>query len=137
MSTLRNTILAANDIKKETLTIPAWGGVEVEVRGMTGSQRAKVVAASTVSAPDDDGTTVTRQDQSILYPLLLIASVFDPETGQPVFNDTDRDAIGAKSAGVLEDVAMACCRLSGITADSITVIRKNSEATPSADSPSV
>lgn len=133
---LRDKILSVSDIKTERLEIPDWG-VEVEVRGLTGAGRARINAASTVRHVDDAGATSLVKDEAILYPLLIIASVFDPATGTPVFGEADRDAIGGKSAGVLEDVAMAICRLSGITADAVTVIRKNSETTPSADSPSV
>jgi len=136
MSALRNKILGANDIKKEIVTIADWG-VDVEIRGMTGTQRAEVVTAATVREKNDDGEISVFQDQALLYPLLIIASVFDPETGEKVFGDADRDAIGGKSAGVLEDVALVCCRLSGITPGEIKAIRKNSETTPSDASPSV
>jgi hypothetical protein len=135
MSDLRAKILGARDIKTERISIPDWD-VEVEIRGMTGEMRSRVVASATVREKDEDGATITRQDQAILYPLLLIATVFDPDTGTPVFSDADRDAINGKSAGVLEDVALVACRLSGITPDAIKAIRKNSEATQNGASPS-
>lgn len=135
-SLLRDKILAAPDIRTERVSVPDWG-VEFDVRGMTGTERARVIAASTVHEEDDNGKAVTRQDQAILYPLLLIATVIDPSTGEPVFGPNDRDALNEKSAGVLEQVGLVACRLSGITQDEVKAIRKNSNGTPSGVSSSV
>lgn len=132
---LRDRILAISDIKTERLLVPDWG-VEFDVRGLTGTERARIKAASVVAERDDEDKITHRHDEATMYALLIIAATFDPATGQRVFGDADRDALKEKSAGVLEDVAMAICRLSGITPDAVKAIRKNSEPTPSGSSPS-
>jgi len=125
MASLREQILSVKDIKTERIEVPDWG-VEFDVRGLTAAERANIKLASQVSERDDEGAVMTRTDEAIMYPLLIIAATYDPATGQRVFGDADRDALKEKSAGVLEDVAMVICRLSGITSESEKAIRKNS-----------
>lgn len=114
---LRERILNAQDIKSERVTIEEWG-VEVEVRGMTGAARARVLQVSF----DKNGT----MDHEKLYPELLIASVFDPESGEKVFSGADREALAEKSAGALEQVARVAMRLSGIDPEARDEAEKNS-----------
>lgn len=101
---LRERILSAQDIQSERVYVPEWD-VEVEVRSMTGAQRARVLQGATV-----DGEV----DLERLYPILLIETVYDPETGEPVFEAADRDALNAKNSGALERIAKVAMRLSGI-----------------------
>lgn len=101
---LRERILSAQDIQSERVHVPEWD-VEVEVRSMTGAQRARVLQGATV-----DGEV----DLERLYPILLIETVYDPETGEPVFEAADRDALNAKNSGALERIAKVAMRLSGI-----------------------
>lgn len=101
---LRERILSAQDIRSERVYVPEWD-VEVEVRSMTGAQRARVLQGATV-----DGEV----DLERLYPILLIETVYDPETGGPVFNPADRDALNSKNSGALERIAKVAMRLSGI-----------------------
>lgn len=122
MSKIREQILAARDIRSETVAVPEWG-VTVEVRGLTGTQRARLMK----NGFDARGAV----DFERLYPELIIASVFDPETGEPVFGDADREALNAKSGAALEQVAQAAMRISGLSPDSGAQAEKNSSATPS------
>lgn len=101
---LRERILSAQDIQSERVYVPEWD-VEVEVRSMTGAQRARVLQGATV-----DGEV----DLERLYPILLIETVYDPETGEPVFEAADRDALNGKNSGALERIAKVAMRLSGI-----------------------
>src|SRR5690606_7303409 len=101
---LRERILSAQDIQSERVHVPGWD-VEVEVRSMTGAQRARVLQGATV-----DGEV----DLERLYPILLIETVYDPESGDRVFSPADRDALNAKNSGALERIAKVAMRLSGI-----------------------
>ena len=133
---LRERILSVKDIKTELIGVPDWD-VEFNIRGLTGAERAKVKQASVVIERDADDQVTHRTDEPTMYALLMIAAVTDPATGDRVFGDAGiGDALKEKSAGVLEDVAMAICRLSGITPDAVKAIRKNSETIPSDASPS-
>lgn len=102
---LRDQILAADDIESEIVPVPQWS-VEVEVRGMSGTARATFLQSYT----NEDGSV----NWSALYPSLLIATVHDPATGERVFQDGDEDVINAKSGAALEKVAKVALRLSGM-----------------------
>ena len=88
--TLREAIFSADDIAKEIVEVPEWG-VSVEVRAMTAAERAKLGEGAMVG----DKTNV-----GLMYALTVIASIYDPETGLPVFTDNDREAILSKKRGV-------------------------------------
>lgn len=105
MSGLREKILACKDLESELVEVPQWG-VLVEVRGMSGRQRA-ILLQDTV---DPRG----KIDLQKLYPQLVLFSTFDPESGEPVFLPGDIDALAEKSGGALEAIAQVAMRLSGL-----------------------
>ncbi len=102
---LRDRILAAEDIQIEQVEVPEWG-VTVEVRGMDGAARARYMEMFR----DDDG----RINYVALYPTAIIECVFDPGTGVRVFQEGDEAAINTKSGKALERVAGVVMRLSGM-----------------------
>lgn len=122
MGSLRDRILGASDIRRESVRVPEWD-VVVEVRGLTGSQRAKLMK----NGFDARGGA----DFEKLYPELLIASTFDPETGEQVFSEADRESLNGKSGAALERVAQAAMRISGLSPDAVEEAEKNSDETPS------
>ena len=122
MSSIREQILGAKDIRSESVAVSDWG-VTVEVRGLNGTQRARLMK----NGFDARGVV----DFERLYPELIIASTFDPATGQPVFEEADREALNAKSGAALEQLAQAAMRISGLSPDAGTVAEKNSVETPS------
>jgi hypothetical protein len=123
---LRDSILAADDIKKERITPAGWP--QVEVRGLSLGARSKIVKSS---------TTGKEVDVAKFYPALVIACTFDPETGSRVFGEADRDALNEKSVGPIEEVAKVAMRLSGLSAEEQVVLEKNSGATPEEEDSSV
>lgn len=106
MSELRNSIFAKNDIPSEQVDIPEWG-ITLEVRGMTGADRTRILDLAV-------GTS-GKVDLAIVYPEIVIGTCFDPETGEKVFEPGDRDAILAKSAQAIDRIAQVGMRLSGFT----------------------
>lgn len=118
----REKILNAQDIKSEVITVAEWG-VDVEVRGLTLDQRAKVIEG----ARNEDGT----QNDTKVHVPLVIATAHDPETKQPIFTAADRDALGSKSAQAVDQVASVALRLSGMSQPEQETIRKNFSGTPS------
>lgn len=106
MTDLRTLILAADDTQKESVEIPEWG-VTVEVRGMTGVERAAFMTSCF-----DAETQTVKFDR--LYPEVVIACTFNPEDGSKVFEATDRDVLNTKAASATERIAKAAMRLSGI-----------------------
>jgi len=122
---IRDQILAKQDIPSEMVDVPEWG-VKVEVRGMTGAERTRIMDKATQNAGD--------VNLQFVYPEIVIATAFDPETGEQVFKPSDRDALLAKSATALDRIAAVGMRLSGFTAESANDMGKDSSATDSEDS---
>ncbi len=127
-SSLRAKALKAKDIKTERLAVPAWD-CEFEIRGLTGAQRSAMVARATVTTKGEDGDDVSSVDSKILNPLLIVASCYDPETGERVFEDSDADAIDQKSAEAIDLVTNTILRINGMTKEEKKAIAKNSDAT--------
>lgn len=135
MTSIREKILGASDIKKELKKVDAWD-VEVEVRGLSGEKMFEVRKGSSELQKNADGEDVEVQDQAKLYAALIVASCYVPETGLPVFQPEDRDALMGKSFAVLDEVVTVAMRLSGLSKLEQKAIEKNSGATPSGDTTS-
>lgn len=119
MSVLKQAIAEAQDIAQEKLFVPEWG-VELGVRSMDGNARANLIENSA----DENG----RMQFRAMYPELIINCVFDPSTGEPVFEDTDADRalLLSKSGGALEKVARKAMELSGLDEKSEEKVGKSS-----------
>lgn len=107
---LRDRIQAANDIRNRLISVPEWS-VEIEIRTLTAIERTRLVKSCT----DDEGNV----DLEKMYPMLLIASCYDPETGGKVFDLNDMEMLGEKSASAIEFVARQAMDLSGMNATSV------------------
>ena len=117
MSVLKEKIKAAQDVRSQKVTIPEWD-VTIEVRTMTALDRAKLLK----TCVEKDGSMITEKFQAGL----IIASVFDPETGEKVFTDEDYELLMSKAAGVIESLATVSMGISGLTKDAMTAAEKNS-----------
>lgn len=117
MSNLREKILASQDIQQETIEVPEWG-CSLLVKSMTGKERSFLFT----TAIDSKG----KLDFEKAYPIILIASVFDPETGEKVFGAADMDVLNSKNAAAMERVAKVAMRLSGLDSESVAKAEKNS-----------
>jgi len=107
---LRDQILAAEDIQIEMVEVPEWG-VTVEVRGMSGADRSALMQA-VADSPEGKATIST------MYVDSIIATAYDPETGERLFTPEDAGALNAKAASALDRLAEVSMRLSGMTAES-------------------
>jgi len=121
---IRDHILATQDIPSEIVDVPEWG-VKVEVRGMTGAERTRIMDL----AVDQKGGV----NLQFVYPEIVIATSFDQEKGEQIFGPKDRDALLAKSATALDRLASVGMRLSGFTQESADVAGKDSSVTATAD----
>ena len=103
---LREQILAMDDIESEIVEVPQWDNVKIEVRAMTARERAQMFRG----AVDEEGEV----DMERMYPELVIASCYDPDTGRPVFTSDDREQLLNKSGAALEKLAMSAIHMSGM-----------------------
>ena len=126
MASLRDKILAAQDIPAEVVTIPEWG-VDVIVRGMSAGDRITLMQ----NAFDQ---TTQQVNMSIVYPDVVVSCAFDPDSTEPIFTEADKAAILAKSSAAVERLANVGLRLSGIGKEEQDAAGKDSSKSPKEDS---
>src|SRR5258708_6236118 len=104
---LRSHIFQKKDIQEEIMDIPEWD-CQVMIKGVTGAQRAHVMRV----CMEDNGQSVNIEK---MYALTIIASVRHPDSKEMVFSQADQRALmSEKSGGVIERLAMASMRVSGL-----------------------
>lgn len=111
MSSIRDRIAAVQGGNTERVCVPEWDGIELEFRSITVKKRADLLQYA-----GGDGGTV---DMVKFGPMLLVASVYDPETGEAAFSEADVDMLSEQPAGVIDRLAIAAMRVSGIDADAL------------------
>jgi hypothetical protein len=104
---IRDQILATDDIPKKIVEVPEWG-MSIEVRGMTGADRTAILESAV-------NPTTGAVDLKVMYPDIVIASAHDPETGEKIFSPSDRDVLMAKSATALDRLAEAGMQVGGLS----------------------
>ena len=123
---IRDQILNSNDIPKKLVKVKEWN-VEVEVRGMTGAERTRILDL----AQSDGGMNL-----QMVYPEIVISTAFDAETGEKIFSPEDRTALLSKSANALDDLATVGMQLSGFLAETSNDLGKDLSETVIEDSSS-
>lgn len=86
--------------------IAEWDGVSVEVRSLPLGERNDMMA----EVMDGDG----QLDVKALYPALLIAACYDPETGEKVFPADAAAIINGLDSGAVDKVAKVAMSISGM-----------------------
>jgi len=114
---LRDRILATDDIPSETLTVPEWD-CDLLVRGMSGADRAGLLERA---VNPDGGVSFSK-----FYPEVVIATAHDPATGERLFDEDDRDLLMSKSGAALDRVATVGLKLSGMTDEATKAAGKDS-----------
>jgi len=123
---IRDQILNSNDIPKKLVKVQEWN-VEVEVRGMTGAERTRILDL----AQGDGGMNL-----QMVYPEIVISTAFDAETGEKIFSPEDRTALLSKSANALDALATVGMQLSGFLAETSNDLGKDLSETVIEDSSS-
>ena len=120
---IKDKIRQAGDLEREVVDIPEWG-VKVEVRSLSARQRATMANYTEL----EDQSNGDRQEA--LWGFLLTACVFDPETGDPVFDDDDLDWLFTdKSFAVIDKLTTKCLTVSSVLKDSVDQAGKSSSVT--------
>ena len=103
MTSLRDSILQADDLADEIVPVPEWD-TKVLVRTMDGAQRGRVLK-------------LIQSDDPAANAAVLILVALDPDTGEPIFDPADKDTLQGKSGAVVERIVLAAIRLSGGSVD--------------------
>lgn len=122
MTALRDTILAAADTESEVVDVPEWG-VKLEMRSPSARERTRMLKAAMIEGE-------TTPDLEKFGPALIVATAFDPDTGEQVFTVDDIVALGDKSAQVVERLSTVSMRLAGMRADAVDEGKDDSSTTP-------
>lgn len=109
MSKLSDRIFSAPlDLTSETLDVPEWG-VKLKIQEPTAERRAELAQRFVDAAADETGIKLVE-----LYPAMLVSCVVDPDTDEPVFSQADANLILSREGRVVERLAQACIRVSGL-----------------------
>lgn len=125
---LRDKIKSTPDSSSEVIEIPEWD-VKLEVRSMTARVRARMLRDC---VDPDDGT----MDFEKLYPALLVACCYDPDSAEAVFGEADIEWINDKASGPVERLAQAGMRLSGLSREAVDAGKGDSSPSPTSDTSS-
>jgi hypothetical protein len=103
---------------EEVVTVPEWDGAKVLVVGFTMHEQQEFLQSLTV-VDSVTGERVQKPDhRERMTTQLIIRTVHDPDTREPVFTQADAQAILTQmAAGPLSRLFTVCSRLAGLTAD--------------------
>jgi hypothetical protein len=118
----RKSILAADDVRKEKIAVPEWGG-DVFLRVLTGTDR------------DRFEESYSEQKMKAFRIRFLILALCD-ETGQRLFADDEGDVLGKKSSVVINRLFEAGWKLNAFTQEAVDALGEDSQPVPSGDSTS-
>ena len=90
---LKDKIKNAKDVNSEIINIPEWD-CELEIRAFTAWVRTSIL--------DKVRTPEGGVDNTMLSRYLLIESVFDPETGEKLFDESDLKWLEMKNGAVID-----------------------------------
>lgn len=118
----RAEILAADDIPRELVEVPEWGG-SVYVRGLTAMERSEFenlmlgLENRRIKVGKSDDMTI-QMDMRVLRVRLSALCMVD-EKGNRLFGDDEVEALGRKSADALNRIFVVAQRLSGMASDDV------------------
>ncbi len=123
MADLKSLILAADDLPRESVVVPEWGGAALFVRTLTGTERDAFETRLAVARQKPGAAPAD------FRAALLVLALCD-EAGKRLFDDADVRALGKKSSKVLDRLVGIAMRLSGIGKKAQEEAEGNCEATP-------
>lgn len=122
MALTREQILGADDLTREEVPVPEWGGT-VFLRAMTGTERMRYEKLFDATA-------------GMKALALLLAMTLCDEAGRALFSEADVEAVMGKNGALIMRLFEVARRLNRLSKQDIEELEKNSPASPSAASPS-
>lgn len=124
MSSVRNRLIKAAEVPKETLVIETEDGpLSIVAKGLSLTALG-LIQNSAVAIDEETGERST--DLAKMGPQLIIAGAFDLD-GAPLFTAADIEMVAGLSAGVMEPIMSAIARLSGLGDAALKAALKNSD----------
>ena len=125
----RESILQADDLPKELVDVPEWGG-SVYVRSLTGAERDRFESSMIKQRGKNQQMNLDN-----IRAKLAVLTVCDEE-GKRIFSSADIDELSKKSAAALDRIFAVARRLSGLGEDDVKELAEGLKDDPFADSPS-
>jgi len=116
MSLSRDAILSADDLPRQEVDVPEWGGT-VFVRSMSGLERDTFETSLT------NGKDKSVNLKNIRARLVCLTAVDD--NGERLFADGDEDALGKKSAAALDRIFTVAQKLNGLNSSDVEELAEN------------
>jgi len=122
---LRDIILQSKDLPVFPEVVPEWGNVTIYIRSMTAKERDDWQASYFLAKKEDGDKTVSMQNLSASLLVKMLCA--DPEGKELIFGAEDIDALGDKSASVINRLQERLRSVSGTTEKDQEAIIKNLE----------
>jgi hypothetical protein len=119
----RDAILSADDLSKELVSCPEWGG-EVYVRALTGAERDRFESSLIEQRGKNQKLNMTNIRAK------LAAMAICDDQGKRLFTDADVTALAAKSAAALNRVFDVARKLSGLADNEVEELAGELEENP-------
>lgn len=123
----RSDVLKADDLVKELVEVPEWGG-SVYVKGMSGTERDAYEA----SIMEQRGNK--REVNLSNFRAKLVAFSVCDEDGKLLFSQKDVAEVGKKSAAALQRVYDVATKMSAISKEDVEELTEELENSPFVDS---
>jgi len=114
MTLTKEAILAAQDLKTESVSVPEWGG-EVLVQTLTGTAKDAF----------ERGCFEDNKAGKVNVRARLIAACVVDDKGNRLFTEQDIEALGRKSVKALDRVFDKASELNAVTGKDAEAIEKN------------
>jgi NTP pyrophosphatase (non-canonical NTP hydrolase) len=121
MALSRDDILAAEDLPRKEIEVPEWKG-SVFVRGLTGEERDEF--EHQIYSTNGDEKKLNMKN---MRARLLSITLCDGQ-GKRLFTDADIEQLGKKNGDVLTRLFLIAQSLSGLGADDVKKLAKNSKS---------
>ena len=128
---LRDQIINTTDTRTETVVVPEWDNAKIEVRAFTVAEQEAFYKKVMLTDRKGMFAGVDRRKWTVQ---LILASAYDPDTGEKLFEAADADSLSKKSAKAIGRVFDVAARLSGISDDAVEEAESDLKETASDDS---
>ena len=125
----REDILNRDDIVRETVEVPEWGG-SVVCRTLTGLERDRIEGAAIAARSKNAG--VNTDNLRARY----VAAGTEDGNGNRLFEDEHIAALGGKSAAGLDRLFTVILRLSGVSKEDVDELTQELKENPLDEPPS-
>jgi hypothetical protein len=108
---LRQRILEYPDIQSETVKVPEWDNVEIELRSLSVADYREIAG---------------KLPEASYFVVMVIACSHDPESGDKLFRTEDAEALMSKHMAAVNRLGMVAQRLCGMAPEAKERAEKNS-----------